>query len=310
LLTLKNHTAGNPQKENVFWTDLSCIEIRDKLREQGHIVGRRVVKQLLYKHHFKKRKIQKRRTIKQVARRNEQFEKIAQLKQEFGTTDNPIVSIDTKKKEFLGHLYRTGSAYSTTEVQSYDHDFPHLAAGVAIPHGIYDLKKNKAHINIGTSNDTSEFACDSIKKWWNEHGQFDYPNATSILMLMDGGGSNSSRRYVFKEALQDLVNEIGIEIRIAHYPPYTSKWNPIEHRVFPHITRSMQGAMLKDHQMVKELIEKTKTQTGLQITASIIDKVYELGKKVKDGFKECMEIKFEEILGLWNYTACPTKTLL
>jgi hypothetical protein len=292
----------------VLWTDLSCAEIQSRLKDQGFEVGRRIVKKLLYKHHFKKRKIQRRRAMKQVANRNEQFERIAQLKKEYAASENPMVSIDAKKKELLGDLYRAGTAYSRTEMQSYDHDFVPLSTGVAIPHGIYDLKKNTAHINIGTSHETSEFACDSIKKWWLEHGRQDYPKATSILMLMDGGGSNSSRRYVFKEGLQKLANDIGIEIRVAHYPPYTSKWNPIEHRVFPHVTRSMEGVMLKDHKMVKELIEKTKTQTGLHVTVSIIDKLYALGKKVAKGFKESMLIKFDNTLGQSNYTACPIKT--
>lgn len=182
-----------------------------------------------------------------------------------------------------------------------------MAKGVAIPHGIYDIKKNIAHINIGTSYETSEFACDSMKKWWLEKGQGDYPNATSILMLMDGGGSNSSRRYVFKEGLQNLADEIGVEIRIAHYPPYTSKWNPIEHRLFPHITRSMQGVLLKNHHMVKDLIEKTSTTTGLKVTASIIDKTYKLGKTATKDFKGSMKIKFDEVLGRWNYRAIPTQ---
>lgn len=288
---------------------MSCTEIKERLHGQGFDVGRRIIKKLLYKHHFKKRKIQRRRTMKQVSNRNEQFEKIAELKREYTASENPIVSIDAKKKEMLGDLYRSGSAYGRVEMQSYDHDFAPLSTGVAIPHGIYDLKKNTAHINIGTSHETSEFACDSIKKWWVEQGQKDYPNATSILMLMDGGGSNSSRRYVFKEGLQKLANEIGIEIRVAHYPPYTSKWNPIEHRVFPHVTRSMAGVMLKDHSMVKELIEKTKTQTGLRVTVSILDKVYALGNKVADGFKKSMPIKFDDVLGQWNYKACPIEKM-
>lgn len=307
-MVLTDHTAGNPQKENLLWTDLSCIEIRAKLKEQGIEVGRRIIKKLLYKHHFKKRKIQRRRSIKQVANRNEQFERIAQLKKEYSQTENPIVSIDTKKKELIGNLHRSGESYSTEEIKSFDHDFPTLADGVAIPHGIYDLKKNTAHINIGTSHDTSEFACDSIKKWWIEQGQYDYPNATSILMLMDGGGSNSSRRYVFKEGLQNVVNEIGVEIRIAHYPPYTSKWNPIEHRLFPHVTRAMQGVVLEDHNMVQSLIEKTSTKTGLKVTASIINKLYETGKKATKGFKESMMIKFDDILERWNYRVCPIQT--
>ena len=305
LLILKDHTAGNPQREKQLWTDLSCTEIIDKLQVQGFFVGRKIVKKLLKKHHFKKRKIQRRRTIKVVRNRDNQFEKIAKLKDEYMQTDNPIVSIDAKKRELIGCLYRAGEVYSKEEIASYDHDFPHLSTGVAIPHGIFDLKNNTAHINIGTSHETSEFACDSLKKWWIEVGKLEYPNATSILMLMDGGGSNSSRRYVFKEGIQNLANEIGIEIRIAHYPPYTSKWNPIEHRLFPHVTRSIQGVILEDHNMLKQLIEKTKTKTGLKVSASIMDKVYELGKKATKGFKESMKIVFDDILGHWNYRAIP-----
>lgn len=305
---MKDHTAGNPQKDNVIWTDLSNYEIRQRLKVHGIDVGKSIVKKLLFKHGYKKRKIQRRRTLKNVENRNEQFEKIAKLRQEYMQSDNPIVSVDAKKRELIGDLFRAGEVYSKEEVASYDHDFPHLASGVAIPHGIFDLKKNKAHINIGTSHETSEFACDSLKKWWAENGQLDYPNATSILMLMDGGGSNSSRRYVFKEGLQNLANEIGIEIRIAHYPPYTSKWNPIEHRVFPHVTRAMQGVILKDHNMVKQLIEKTQTKTGLKVSVSIIDKVYQIGKKATEGFKESMRIVFDDALERWNYRAVPMIT--
>ena len=311
LLILKDHTAGNPQKQNLLlWTDLSTTEIMGKLKESGFSVGRRIVKKLLFINKYKKRKIQRRITIKAVANRNEQFENIAKLKQEYMKTDNPIISIDAKKRELIGNLYRAGEVYSKEEIASYDHDFPSLSTGVAIPHGIFDLKQNKAHINIGTSHETSEFACDSLKKWWNEIGKLDYPNATSILMLMDGGGSNSSRRYVFKEGLQKLANKIGLEIRIAHYPPYTSKWNPIEHRVFPHVTRAMQGVILSDHDMAKQLIEKTKTKAGLKVSVSIIDKVYEIGKKASKGFKDSMKIKFDEILGLWNYKAIPQSEVL
>ena len=265
---------------------------------------------MLYKHHFRKRKIQKRKTVKQVEHRNEQFERIAQFKKEYAAQGNPVVSIDAKKKELLGDLYRPGSAYSKVEIKAYDHDFKKLATGVAIPHGIYDIQKNSAHINIGTSHETSEFAGDSIKKWWQEQGRINYPEATSILMLMDGGGSNSSRRHVFKEALQKLANETGLEIRIAHYPPYTSKWNPIEHRVFPHVTRSMEGALLQDHEMVKELIEKTTTQTGLKVTVSIIDKVYELGKKVAKDFQISLKIVADEFLGQWNYRIQPKQPMI
>lgn len=135
----------------------------------------------------------------------------------------------------IGQLYREGELYTQETIEVFDHDWPTLATGVVIPHGLYDITDNVGYIQIGTSHDTSEFACDSIRYWWNTYGKIRYHEANSILLLCDGGGSNSSRYYIFKQDLQALVNELGIEIRIAHYPPYTSKYNPIEHRLFPHI---------------------------------------------------------------------------
>ena len=221
-----------------------------------------------------------------------------------------MVSVDTKKKELIGNLFREGKIYTTETVEVFDHDFPTLAEGVAIPHAVYDIARNEAYVTIGTSRDTSEFACDSIRHWWNTFGKLHYPEATSILMLMDGGGSNSSRHYLFKQDIQAVADEIGIEIRIAHFPPYTSKWNPIEHRVFPHITRSLQGVILKTHQLTKELIEKTTTKLGLKVFACIINQVYETGRKVAAEFKESMRIVFDEHLRRWNYVAVPDKAIL
>ena len=237
--------------------------------------------------------------------RNAQFERIAKLKALFEAKGNPVISVDTKKKELIGNLFREGKIYTTETVEVFDHDFPSLAEGVAIPHALYDMARNEGYVNIGTSRDTSEFACDSIKHWWSQYGKLYYPDADSILMLMDGGGSNSSRHYIFKQDLQALSDEIGIEIRIAHYPPHTSKWNPIEHRLFPHITRSLQGMVLTTHQLIKELIERTTTKSGLRVFASIFNRTYETGRKVTEGFKESMRILFDDELALWNYFAQP-----
>ena len=143
----------------------------------------------------------------------------------------------------------------------------------------------KGYITLGNSKDTSEFACESLKKWWNNHGKATYPNANSILAKCDGGGSNNANHYIFKEDLQKLVNEIGIEIIIAHYPPYTSKYNPIEHRLFPHITRACQGVIFTSLELVKALVEKTHTKTGLSVAVNILNKVYKTGRKVADNFK-------------------------
>lgn len=200
-------------------------------------------------------------------------------------------------------MHRAGAIYTQQAIEVYDHDFPYLADGVAIPHGIYDINLNVGYVNIGTSRDTSEFACDSLRDWWYNRGRYDYPDATELLILVDCGGSNGSRHYVFKQALQVLANTIGINIRIAHYPPYTSKWNPIEHRLFSHITRSLSGILLNSYELMKQLIKKTATDTGLKVKANIIDKIYETGKKVSEDFKKNMEIVFDDYLPQWNYIA-------
>ncbi|MGB8698653.1 MAG: ISAzo13 family transposase [Thermosynechococcaceae cyanobacterium] len=205
----------------------------------------------------------------------------------------------------IGLLYRAGRLYTQQGIEVFDHDWPFLAEGVAIPHGLYDLNLNIGYVQIGTSHDTGEFACDSIRYWWNHYGCLQYPKASSILILCDGGGSNSSRHYLFKQDLQALVNALGIEIRIAHYPPYTSKYNPIEHRLFPHLTRVCEGVIFDSVETVKDLMGMAKTKTGLKVLATVLDKVYQTGRKVTQGFKESMEIVFDAYLPKWNYTAKP-----
>jgi hypothetical protein len=205
----------------------------------------------------------------------------------------------------IGPLYRAGQLYTQAEIKVQDHDWPSLATGVAIPHGLYDLSRNEGYIQIGTSHDTGAFACDSVGYWWDTYGCQYYPKTDSILLLCDGGGSNSARHYLFKQDLQRLVNDLGIPIRIAHYPPYTSKYNPIEHRLFPHVTRACQGVIFETVEMVEELIAKAKTKTGLKVFATILDGVYETGRKVTEEFKENMKIMFDDYLPQWNYTAVP-----
>lgn len=247
-------------------------------------------------------------TMKEVAHRNEQFERIAELKDSYQAAGNPVISMDTKKKEHIGNFYRDGTLYTTAEVQTFDHDFPSFADGVIIPHAIYDLQLNHGFINIGTSRDTSEFACDSLRQWWRQKGQFDYPDATSILLLCDGGGSNNARYHIFKQELQALVDEIGVEIRIAHFPPYCSKYNPVEHRLFPHVTRACQGVIFTSRELVCQLIAKTQTRQGLSVTVNLIDRIYETGRRAAADFKDTMTIAFDDLLPQWNYTAVPTTT--
>lgn len=244
--------------------------------------------------------------MKTVKNRNEQFENISTLKRSYQEAGLPTISIDTKKKEMLGNFYRDGVLYTKEVIETFDHDFNSFADGIIIPHGIYDLKDNSGYITLGTSKETSEFICDCIRNWWYEKGQYQYPFAPCILMLCDSGGANSCRHYLFKEDLQKLVDQIRVNIRVAHYPPYCSKYNPIEHRLFPHITRACQGVIFKSVEMVKNLMEKTKTKTGLKTTVRVIDKTYKTGRKVAKEFKENMRIVFDDFLPQWNYTVIPT----
>ena len=205
----------------------------------------------------------------------------------------------------IGNFYRSGKLYTQERIGVHDHDFPSLAEGRGIPHGLYDVYRNIGYVTIGTSHDTTEFAIACILRWWIEHGQLDYPRATSILLLCDCGGSNNARYYIFKQDLQELADKLGIEIRIAHYPPYTSKYNPIEHRLFPHLTRACEGVILKSVELLSELMASAKTKTGLKVFASILDERFLTKRKVAEDFREKMRIQFDEYLPQWNYKAVP-----
>jgi len=306
LTVLRDHTAGDPMREGVRWTHLTLREIADRLARTTTPVSVTVVKQLLKKHRYVKRKARKSQSMGHHPDRNAQFENIAEIKREYETLGNPIVSMDTKKKELLGNFRREGRLYTQAPLQTFDHDFRSSARGVVIPHGLYDVTRNCGHVNLGVSHDTSAFACDSIYHWWQRHGRAAWPDATSLLLLCDGGGSNSASQYLFKQDLQKLVDKIGITIRVAHYPPYASKYNPIEHRLFPHLTRACEGVIFHSVELVKDLMKRTKTQTGLRVTVNIIKKMYETGRKVSDGFRDHMQILFDKYLSKWNYRAVPT----
>jgi Rhodopirellula transposase DDE domain len=208
----------------------------------------------------------------------------------------------------IGNLYRPGTLYTQATVETLDHDFPSLAEGVVMPHGIYDLQRNHGYVNLGTSHDTSEFACDSLRQGWQAYGRLVYPAATSLLILCDGGGSNSARTYLFKAALEQLGQDMGFEIRIAHYPPYTSKYNPIEHRLFPHLTRACQGVIFTSVDVVQELMAKAATKTGLEVSVNILNKEYATGRKVAADFKEQMGVILDADLPQWNYRIPPRET--
>lgn len=311
LKVLDRHTAGSPMNAQVLWTDLTPQEIAERLEQDYQVnVSKTVIRKLLKKHQYRQRKAQKKQTLKSVPGRDAQFGQIAALLADYRASGNPIISFDTKKKEFLGNFYREGRLYTQQVVKTLDHDFTSLADGIIIPHGIYDLQHNIGYLHLGTSKDTSQFACDCIRSWWLNHGQALFPNATSILGLCDGGGSNSALHYIFKEDLQKLAQELGIEIRIAHFPPYCSKFNPIEHRLFPHVTRACQGVAFTSLALVKQLMEKTHTSKGLRVVVNILDTVYQTGRKVAEDFKSTMRIIFDDFLPQWNYRAVPAGTLI
>jgi len=292
-------------REDVKWTNLSRRQIAKRMTELGAPVSKNIVSRLLWNEGFRRRKPQKKRTMGEHADRNAQFEKIAKLKEQYLQAGHPVISIDTKKKELLGNFHREGVTDAAEPTIVNDHDFVSAGNGKVIPHGIYDVAKNRASVHLNLSSDTSELACDSIELWYREQGQSDYPKATELLVLCDGGGSNSASHYIFKEDLQALSNRLGLKIRICHYPPYCSKYNPIEHRVFPHVTRACKGVPLETVETVKHYIEKTETSTGLSVVVRMLEKVYETGRTYAKDFKKNMTIKFDEHLPKWNYTAIP-----
>ena len=304
---LAEFTAGDPMREGVLWTNLSRCEISRRLREMGTPAGRHVVRKLLKKCGLGQRTARKKKSMGAHPDRNAQFEKIARLKKEYLSKGEPVISIDTKKKELIGNFARDGHTHTQAPVDASDHDFPSAAEGKLIPHGLFDLARNEGYIHLNTSCDTSEFCCDSIEHWWRQHGIKNYPKSRRLLLLCDGGGSNASNRHVFKEALQKLADSLGLEIRIAHYPPYCSKHNPIEHRLFAHVTRACQGVIFHTVEIAQKFIAMTKTTKGLKVTVEILKGIYAHGKKVADDFKQTMRIVFDEDLRHWNYRAIPAK---
>ena len=301
-------TAGDPDEEDVLWTDLSPRQIADAVTDLGTPVSPPVVQDWLEAQDMARHKIEKVLEGGQSPHRDTQFKRIAELKAEYAAAGNPVFSMDTKAKEHLGHLFREGRVWTQKAFKAFDHDFPSWATGVIIPHGIYDLARNRGHINIGLYHDTSEFACDSFRWYWNRIAKQSYPDASSILLLCDSGGSNSATHYIFKQDLQHLVNDLGLPIRVAHYPSYCSKFNLIERRFFPHVTRACDGMLFDAIGTVVRLMRKASTTTGLRTTVNVIRRAYETGRKVAKGFKSDMKLVFDVLLPKWNYVAVPQQS--
>lgn len=293
-------------REEVRWTDLTPRDIQEALSNRGLDVSTHVIRRLLDDEGFRRRAIQKYLDMGIHPDRNAQFENIARIKAEALEAGIPLLSIDTKKKELLGTFYRDGKVYTRQQpLFAYDHDFPSHASGVVIPYGLYDLRLNFGYINLGNSRDTTAFACDSLEWWWTQHGQRLYPTARSICLLCDGGGSNSANKHLFKYDLKCLSDRLGLEFRIAHYPPYCSKYNPIERRLFCHMTRACQGVLFDSQETVQRLIEKTHTATGLGVAVHTMNKEYPTGRACPADFKKAMPVLFDEVLPKWNYRVVP-----
>ncbi|MBD0353349.1 MAG: ISAzo13 family transposase [Flavisolibacter sp.] len=223
---IEAHKAGSPTDEKMYWISLKPWQLAELFYEKHHIrISHGVIKRLLKASGYAYRKQSKQLATGSYARRNEQFGIICSLILMM-SLQSPVLSIDCKKKERLGNLYRAGKCYCTKAVKVYDHDYEHLSEGKVIPHGIYDIQANKGYISIGSSRETAGFVMDNLLWWWLEHGIHHYPDANNILLLCDAGGANSYRHFIFKLQLQAFSRETGLSVIVCHYPPYCSKWNP------------------------------------------------------------------------------------
>ncbi len=277
---VEQNTAGSPTDETVKWTHLRNCDIARHLEKICQIaVETTCIKRILHAEGYRKRKPAKQITTGESPDRSEQFRVIGFLMAMFMLMENnPIISIDTKKKEVLGNLTRNQAVLTKGKnaVEVLDHDYPQLGVGKAIPHGIYDLKLNEGYLSIGNSHETAEFVVDNLEWWWEHFGKFEYRNATRILILCDSGGANGHRHHLFKKLLQALARKIGKKLVICHYPPYCSKYNPIERRLFAQVHRTIKEVILTDLEQVKTLMEKTVTKTGLSVEVRINKKYYPL----------------------------------
>jgi hypothetical protein len=276
---IEKHKAGSLTEAGVYWISLKPSQIARMFYEAHQIaVSHGLVKRLLKELGYGFRKPAKQLATGNYALRDEQFRIICSLilAMDPGT---PVLSIDCKKKERLGNLYRDGRCYCTQAPKVYDHDYEHLSEGKVIPHGIYDLQENKGYVSVGSSSETAAFAIDNLLWWWYEYGIHLYPDAKNILLLCDAGGANSYRHHVFKKELMRFATETELSVIVCHYPPYCSKWNPIEHRLFCHVHSAMGGVIFTDYERVRKTISQTATDTGLGIEVRLNLRKYETGIK-------------------------------
>ncbi len=299
--------AGDPDDEEIVFTDRTPVQLEEQMQASQTPVSDDTIRQWLKEQKIRLRKIQKTKAGGSTPDRDAQFQNIADLIDAYKVAGDPVFSVDTKAKEFLGQLFRQGRSWCSQAPVAFDHDFPSWAEGVLIPHGIYDPVRNRGHINLGLSHDTSEFASQSLRWYWNRIGRQCYPHAESILLLFDCGGSNAASKFIVKYDLQQLADSIGLPIRVAHYPSYCSKYNPIERRLFPHISRSCSGRLFDTLERAVQLMRNATTKTGLRTTVNVMRKVYETGRNATKEMKQFLAnvIQYEHLLPKWNYTLIP-----
>ena len=301
-------TRGDPQSP-LRWTCKSTRRLAKELTEQGFTVGATKVRELLAAAGYSLQGNSKTREGTQHPDRNAQFERINRQVKAFQTKDQPVISVDTKKKELVGDFKNVGREWQRQgePVPVRVHDFLDQELGKAIPYGVYDLLRNEGWVNVGVDHDTAEFAVESIRRWWNRMGKRVYPAATDLLVTADGGGSNGSRTRLWKLELQRFADESKLRVHVSHYPPGTSKWNKIEHRMFCHITQNWRGRPLESLEAVVNLIGSTTTAAGLRIRASLDKGRYEKGIVVTPDEMAAVNLQPARVRGEWSYLIAPSE---
>jgi hypothetical protein len=300
------HTAGSPVDVGIRWTNRSPREIAQEVQAEGYQVCAETMRRILREElHLGLRQAVKDEAHSDYEFRDEQFRYIAELRAWYERRRWPVLSIDTKQKELLGNFFRAGRAYTDGKIHVLDHDFATPGQRRLVPYGVYDVGRNEGLVLLGLGADTSELACDALEAWWRRLGRRHYWHASGLLLLCDCGGGNGNRRYRFKEELRCLAQWLRRPIQVAHYPPGCSKYNPIEHRLFCHVTRALQGVVLKSIEVAQDFISRATTATGLKVLAELAYKTYETGQRASREFLDNMNITFDEFLPELNYTAPP-----
>ena len=295
-------TRGDPSSA-LRWTSKSTEKLANELRMQGFSISADTVGRMLRKAGYSLQSARKRLEGTSHPDRDEQFKRIAKLTTAMRRQRAPVLSVDTKKKELVGRFKNAGREWRPEgDAEAVNvHDFPSLGDGKAVPYGIYDVGRNEGFVSIGVTKDTAEFAVHTIRKWWKRLGEQHYPEARTIFITADCGGSNGYRSRLWKMERQKLADETGLRIRVAHYPPGTSKWNKIEHRLFSQITTNWRGRPLTSFQVVVDLIGSTTTKTGLKVHAYLDKRTYKKGREVTKHEMESLKIKRDPFHGEWNY---------